>query len=117
MISTVASAFTAARFIDGTSIIGNPVGLRVAAMNVPNFVNLETGNWGKAIMEPFESYRSTTLAKFDTLASLITYTATSASSDWRTKFSSASTSCSTVSPCSAGRSGVRKSTNTLAPAS
>src|SRR5215469_4041037 len=89
--TTVASAFTAARFIDGTSISGNPLGLRVAAMNVPNFVNLETGSWGKTIMGPFNSYRSTTLAKFDTLATLITYTATSASSDWRTRFFSAAT--------------------------
>jgi hypothetical protein len=89
--TTVASAFTAARFIEGDSLSGNPLGLRVAAMNVPNFVDLNTGNWGRAILDPFSSYRSTTLAKFDTLASLITYATTAASNDWRQRFFAAAT--------------------------
>jgi hypothetical protein len=71
--TTVASAFTAARFIQGESISGNQLGLRIAAGNVPNFVNLETGSWGKVIIDPYNSYKSATLAKFDTLASLVTY--------------------------------------------
>ena len=44
--TTVASAFTAARFIQGEAISGNLLGLRIAAMNVPNLVNLQTGGWG-----------------------------------------------------------------------
>jgi hypothetical protein len=89
--TTVASAFTAARFIQGESISGNPLGLRIAAMNVPNFVDLRTGSWGHTIVDGLNSWRSTTLATFDTLASLITNTATSASSDWRSRFFSAAT--------------------------
>ncbi len=38
-LTTVASAFTAARFINGESISGNPLGLRIAAGNVPNLVD------------------------------------------------------------------------------
>ena len=89
--TTVASAFTAARFIHRESISGNLLGLRIAAGNVPNFVNLETGSWGKVVIDPFNSYRSTTLAKFDTLASLVTYAATSASDEWRGRFFTAAT--------------------------
>jgi hypothetical protein len=58
---------------------------------VPNFVDLQTGSWGHTIVDGLNSWRSTTLATFDTLASLITYTATSASSDWRSRFFSAAT--------------------------
>jgi hypothetical protein len=42
-LTTVASTFTAARFINGESISGNPLGLRIAAGNTPNLVDLETG--------------------------------------------------------------------------
>ena len=77
--TTVASAFTAARFIQGESISGNLPGLRIAAMNVPNLVNLQTGGWGSVIIDSLNITRSTTLAKFNTLASLITYAGTSAS--------------------------------------
>ena len=48
-LTTVASTFTAARFINGESISGNPLGLRIAAGNVPNLVDPETGGWGKVI--------------------------------------------------------------------
>jgi hypothetical protein len=89
--TTVASAFTAAQFIQGESISGNPLGLRIAAMNVPNFVNLETGSWGGVVIDPLNSDRSTTLATFDTLASLITAAATVASDDWRSRFFQAAT--------------------------
>src|SRR5579871_2288295 len=46
-LTTVASAFTAARFISGDSISGNPLGLRIVAGNVPNLVDPTTGSWGK----------------------------------------------------------------------
>ncbi len=46
-LTTVASAFTAARFIDGESISGNPLGLRIAAGNVPNLVDPATGGWAR----------------------------------------------------------------------
>jgi hypothetical protein len=89
--TTVASAFTAARFISGQAISGNALGLRIAAMNVPNLVNLQSGGWGAVIIDGLNITRSTTLASFDTLASLITYASTSASDDWRSRFFQAST--------------------------
>jgi murein DD-endopeptidase MepM/ murein hydrolase activator NlpD len=39
-LTTVASVFTHARFIDGTAISGNPLGLHIAAGNVPNLWTL-----------------------------------------------------------------------------
>ena len=60
-------------------------------MNVPNFVNLQTGGWGSVIIDPLNSNRSTTLATFDTLASLITAAATVARDDWRSRFFKAAT--------------------------
>jgi hypothetical protein len=56
-LTTVASAFTAARFISGETISGNPLGLRIAAMNAPNFVNLQSGSWGSVIIDPLNSNR------------------------------------------------------------
>src|ERR1700759_173799 len=51
-LTTVASAFTAARFIKGESISGHPLGLRIAAGNVPNLVDSATGEWGKVLLDP-----------------------------------------------------------------
>lgn len=52
--TTVASAFTAARFIiSGESISGNPLGLRIAARNVPNLVDSATPD-GVSIMRQFQ---------------------------------------------------------------
>ena len=90
-LTTVASAFTAARFIRGESISGNPLGLRIAAANVPNLANLQTGGWGSVMIDGLNLTRSTTLATFNTLASLVTYASTSASSDWRSRFYKAAT--------------------------
>ena len=42
-LTTVASAFTAAQFINGEAISGNPLGLRIAAGNAPNLVDPATG--------------------------------------------------------------------------
>ena len=96
--TTVASTFTAARFINGDSISGNPLGLRIAAMNVPNLVNLQSGVWGAVIVDGLNLTRSTTLANFNTLASLITYAGTSASSDWRARFYAAATPSGGTTP-------------------
>ena len=96
--TTVASAFTAARFIQGESISGNPLGLRIAAMNVPNFVNLQSGSWGSVIVDGLNITRSTTLANFNTLASLVTYASTSASDDWRSRFFRAATPTGGTTP-------------------
>ena len=70
-LTTVASTFTAARFITGDSISGNPLGLRIAAGNAPNLVDPVTGKWGKVLVDPLNSYMTTTMANLDTLGSLI----------------------------------------------
>ena len=96
--TTVASACTAARFIQGEAISGNLPGLRIAAMNVPNLVNLQTGGWGTVIIDSLNITRSTTLAKFNTLASLITYAGTSAGDEWRSRFFKAATPTGGTTP-------------------
>jgi hypothetical protein len=45
-MTTVASVWTTNQFINGTGIKGHALGLKIAAGNVPNFVDLETGRWG-----------------------------------------------------------------------
>jgi hypothetical protein len=90
-LTTVASAFTAARFIDGESISGHPLGLRIAASNSPNLVDPETGGWGKVLLDPLNSTQTTTLANLNTLGSLIAAYATVADDEWCTRFLTAAT--------------------------
>jgi hypothetical protein len=47
-MTTVASVWTAAQFLDGTALKGHALGLRIAAGYVPNFVDLESGGWGRS---------------------------------------------------------------------
>jgi hypothetical protein len=84
--TTVASAFTAAQFIHGEAISGNPLGVRIAAGNVPNLVDLTTGHWGKVLVDPINSTQTATLATFDTLGSLVTAFFTVADDAWRGRF-------------------------------
>ncbi len=49
-MTTVASVWTNAQFIDGAAIKGPALGLKIAAGNVPNFVDLRTGGWGTTIV-------------------------------------------------------------------
>src|SRR5271166_3596370 len=90
-LTTVASAFTNARFIKGEAISGNPLGLRIAAGNVPNLVDPATGGWGKVLLDPLNSTQTTTLANLNTLGSLISAFFTVANDDWRTRFLKAAT--------------------------
>jgi hypothetical protein len=90
-LTTVASAFTAARFIDGESISGKPLGLRIAAGNTPNLVDPVTGGWGKVLLDPLNCTQTTTLANLNTLGSLISAFATVANDDWRGRFLKAAT--------------------------
>ena len=89
--TTVASAFTAAQFINGKSISGPALGLRIAAGNTPHFVNLETGGWGSVLIDPINSTLNTTLANFNTLSSLISAFFTVADDAWRARFLKAAT--------------------------
>jgi hypothetical protein len=67
-LTTVASVWTHNQFIDGTAIKGQPLGLKIAAGNVPSFVDLETGGWGTTIQDPLNSGQTPTMANFATLA-------------------------------------------------
>ena len=97
-LTTVASAFTAARFINGEAISGNPLGLRIAAGNAPNLVDPATGRWGKVLLDPLNSSMTTTMANLDTLGSLITAYVTVANDDWRARFLKAATPPGGVTP-------------------
>jgi hypothetical protein len=90
-LTTVASVFAGARFVKGESISGNPLGLRIAAGNVPNLVEPATGGWGKVLLDPLNSTQTTTLANLNTLGSLITASFTVANDDWRARFFKAAT--------------------------
>jgi hypothetical protein len=70
-MTTVASVWTTNQFIDGTAIRGHKLGLKIAAGNVTNFVNLQTGGWGAVIQDAINSSQTTTMANFATLASLV----------------------------------------------
>lgn len=70
-LTTVASAWTAAQFLDGAAMSGAAIGLRIAAGNVPNLVDLETGGLGPVIADPLNAPRTTALAKMNTLGLLL----------------------------------------------
>jgi hypothetical protein len=75
-MTTVASVWTNAQFLDGTAIEGSELSLRIAAGNVPNFVDLTTGGWGEAIQGPLNSGQTPTMANFATLADALAGCAT-----------------------------------------
>ena len=70
-MTTVASVWTHNQFINGTVIQGQPLQLKIAAGNVPNFVDLASGGWGKAIQDALNSTQSPTMANFATLANVL----------------------------------------------
>ena len=55
--TTIASAMTCAQFLNGDALGGKPLGLRIAAGNVPNFVDLETGGYGDTIADALNRRR------------------------------------------------------------
>lgn len=97
-LTTVASAFTAARFINGESISGNELGLKIAAGNTPNLVDPATGGWGKVLLDPINSTQNTTLANLNTLGCLIAAYGTVADDNWRARFLKASTPAGGTAP-------------------
>jgi hypothetical protein len=70
-MTTVASVWTNAQFLDDTTLRGPPLSLSIAAGNVPNFVDLETGGWGDTIQNSLNSGQTPTMANFATLADLL----------------------------------------------
>jgi hypothetical protein len=90
-MTTVASVWTNAQFLDGTAIKGNRLGLRIAAGNVPSFVDLETGGWGMTIQDPLNSSQTPTMANFATLADVLSGCATRVIADACAKLFAAAT--------------------------
>jgi hypothetical protein len=60
--TTIASAWTSAQFLKGDVLSGSALGLRIAAGNVSNFVNLETGGYGDTIQDAINSTQTPTMA-------------------------------------------------------
>jgi hypothetical protein len=69
--TTLASVWTNLQFLDGPTLQGYALGLRIAAGNVPNFVDLQTGGWGGAIQDPLNSGQTPTMSNFATLADVL----------------------------------------------
>ena len=97
-MTTIASVVTHAQFIDGTTIKGWPLGLRIAAGNVPNFVDLTTGSYGATILDALNSAVTPTMANFATLASILAACVTELRADACTKLFAAATSPTGAQP-------------------
>ncbi|MFO1477812.1 MAG: hypothetical protein U1F98_14345 [Verrucomicrobiota bacterium] len=69
--TTIASVWTCAQFLNGEFLSGPKLGLRIAAGNVANFVDLETGGYGGTIQDALNSAQTPTMANFATLANLM----------------------------------------------
>lgn len=89
--TTIASAWTNAQFLDGAAIKGYALGLRIAAGNVPNFVDLTTGGYGATIQDAINSTQTPTMANFATLASLMAGCTTQVKADACSSFFAAAT--------------------------
>jgi hypothetical protein len=79
--TTIASVWTMNQFISGTAIEGYPLGLRIGAGNVPNFVDIQTGGWGGAIQDSLNGPQTPTMANFATLADLLSGCVTRVTAD------------------------------------
>ncbi len=79
--TTVASVWTATQFLNGDALSGPALGLRIAAGNVPNFVDLSTGGYGTTIADGLNSTQTPTLANFATLANVLAGCATRVRAD------------------------------------
>jgi len=69
--TTIASVWTHNQFLDGAALKGQPLQLKIAAGNLPNLVNLETGGWGSAIIDSNNSTQTPTMSIFATLANVV----------------------------------------------
>jgi hypothetical protein len=75
-MTTIASVWTNAQFLDGWALKGPALSLSIAAGNVPNFVDLQTGGWAGTIQDPLNSGQTPTMANFATLADALAGCAT-----------------------------------------
>ena len=80
-MTTVASVWTHAQFLDGARLKGPALSLSIAAGNVPNFVDLATGGWGTTIQDSLNGGQTPTMANFATLADVLSGCATQVTAD------------------------------------
>ena len=69
--TTIASAWTANQFLQGEKLSGKALGLRIAAGNIGNFVDLSTGGFGTTIQDGLNSSQTPTMVNFATLANIL----------------------------------------------
>jgi hypothetical protein len=96
--TTIASVVTHTQFLSGTAIQGRPLALLIAAGNVPNFVNLETGGYGATIQDALNSGQTPTMANLSTLSNVLAACVTLVSSDACSSLYYAATSPTGVYP-------------------
>src|SRR5215470_3474231 len=96
--TTVASVWTSAQFLEGDTLRGHELGLRIAAGNVPNFVDLESGGWGEAIQGSLNSGQTPTMANFATLADILSGCVTQVTADACSKLFEAATTPKGATP-------------------
>src|SRR5262245_50549238 len=89
--TTVASVWTSAQFLEGDVLSGAKLGLRIAAANVPNFVDLGTGGYGGTIQDALNSGQTPTMANFATLANVLAGAVTQVKPDATRRFLDAAT--------------------------
>ena len=75
-MTTIASVWTHAQFLDAAAIKGPALSLSIAAGNVPNFVDFLTGGWAATIQDSLNSMQTPTMANFATLADAVAGCAT-----------------------------------------
>ena len=90
-LTTVASVWTNAQFLNGTALKRSSACTQIAAGNVPSFVDLQTGGWGSTIQDPLNSGQTPTMANFATLADLLSACATRVQPDACSKLFAAAT--------------------------
>src|SRR5262245_32395165 len=89
--TTVASVWTSAQFLEGDVLSGYQLGLRIAAGNVPNFVDLATGGYGGTIQDALNSGETPTMANFATLANVLAGAVTQVTPEATSRFLAAAT--------------------------
>jgi hypothetical protein len=89
--TTMASVWTSAQFLEGDVLSGHALGLRIAAGNVPNFVDLATGGYGGTIQDALNSGETPTMANFATLANVLAGAVTQVTPDATNRFLAAAT--------------------------
>jgi DNA-binding beta-propeller fold protein YncE len=69
--TTIASVWTHAQLLDAKTISGPALSRRIAAENVANLADIQTGGYGGAIQDALNSTQTPTMANFGTVANVL----------------------------------------------